>query len=309
MKPKLIFIFSLPRSGSTWLQRIISSHPNVATTAEPWLLLPVLSATKQQFGIQPYGHDLCLLGIKDALSHSNSTNDWKECYFSGVEAMANKIYSDLSGKHAFFLDKTPRYSLISEEIIKTFPGSKFIFLWRHPFSIVSSIQKTWGEKWVVNNYEIDLYQGLFNLIKSHEIYKEIAFSLRYEDLCIKPEETFSNLSKYLGIELPIDFLEKAALNHIEGNMGDPNQYKKDGGTSNPDWKKTGEIFCVNRFRKQWLYNYLKCIGAKRMSQMGYDYYESIQIINNISISSLGINDYYFDKITQLKKYFIKYLIK
>ena len=39
---KLIFLFSLPRSGSTLLQRLIASHPQVATVSEPWLVLPYL---------------------------------------------------------------------------------------------------------------------------------------------------------------------------------------------------------------------------------------------------------------------------
>ena len=39
----LVFIFSLPRSGSTLLQRLLATHPAVATTAEScksWLSTP-----------------------------------------------------------------------------------------------------------------------------------------------------------------------------------------------------------------------------------------------------------------------------
>ena len=37
-----IFIISLPRSGSTLLQRILTSHESVASASEPWLLLPLI---------------------------------------------------------------------------------------------------------------------------------------------------------------------------------------------------------------------------------------------------------------------------
>ena len=35
-----IFLFSLPRSGSTLLQRVLMSHKDIASVAEPWLMLP-----------------------------------------------------------------------------------------------------------------------------------------------------------------------------------------------------------------------------------------------------------------------------
>src|SRR5262249_20278294 len=37
-----ILLLSLPRSGSTLVQRVLAAHPGVATASEPWLLLPLL---------------------------------------------------------------------------------------------------------------------------------------------------------------------------------------------------------------------------------------------------------------------------
>ena len=305
MNPQLIFIFSLPRSGSTWLQRVITMHPDIATTSELWLLLPLLSATKKQFGIEPYEHDLCLLGIEDALTNSSSTDDWKECYFSGVEAMANKIYSDLAGEHAFFLDKTPRYSLICEEIIQTFPDAKFIFLWRHPFSIVSSIQKTWGKKlWIMPKFYVDLFEGLFNLTNVYKKYNENIYSLQYEELVRNPEETLEKLFSYLGLEYSNSFVGSAQHSYIKGIMGDPNQHRSDGGKAAPDWHKAGIDFCTSRFRKNWLIKYLDCIGAERLFTMGYDLSNSISSINNIEPKIFGINDWYEDKVITLRRWVI-----
>ena len=36
---RLVFLLSLPRSGSTLLQRLLAAHPQVHTVAEPWLML------------------------------------------------------------------------------------------------------------------------------------------------------------------------------------------------------------------------------------------------------------------------------
>jgi hypothetical protein len=37
---KLVFLISLPRAGSTLLQRLLMGHPLVASCGEPWLALP-----------------------------------------------------------------------------------------------------------------------------------------------------------------------------------------------------------------------------------------------------------------------------
>lgn len=41
------FLVSLPRSGSTLLQRIVSNHPDIHTVAEPWFMLHPLYALKR----------------------------------------------------------------------------------------------------------------------------------------------------------------------------------------------------------------------------------------------------------------------
>jgi hypothetical protein len=41
-RPTPLFLLSLPRSGSTLAQRILAAHGGIATTSEPWILLPYL---------------------------------------------------------------------------------------------------------------------------------------------------------------------------------------------------------------------------------------------------------------------------
>ena len=44
-----VFLFSLPRSGSTLLQRMLSCHPDIATHSELWFLLPHLDAIENKY--------------------------------------------------------------------------------------------------------------------------------------------------------------------------------------------------------------------------------------------------------------------
>ena len=50
-----IFIFSMPRSGSTLLQKMLMTNSEIASTAEPWLLLP-LAAMQENDNIHAYAN-------------------------------------------------------------------------------------------------------------------------------------------------------------------------------------------------------------------------------------------------------------
>ncbi len=305
MKPEPIFIFSLPRSGSTWLQRIISSHPDVATITEPWFLLPALSATKNHFSFQVYDHQLCLMGIESALLSNGHQSKWRSRYFAGVAAMAENIYSNFSGDCRLFLDKTPRYSLICEEIIQTFPDAKFIFLWRHPFSIVSSIHKTWAnESWVMPKYEVDLYDGLLNLITVSQKYTGKIFVLQYEELYDQPIESVKKLFSYLGLDYRDNILEDARRHIIHGDMGDPNQHNERAILAGSDWTNAAISFSKNKFYKFWLKKYLIYIGPERMQRMGYDFHQSLSVLDGIKPNSFGVFDYLNDTSFELRRYLI-----
>ena len=45
---KLIFLFSLPRSGSTLVQRVLAVHDALITASEPWLLLSLIASKKSE---------------------------------------------------------------------------------------------------------------------------------------------------------------------------------------------------------------------------------------------------------------------
>ena len=42
-----VFVMATPRSGSTLLQRVLTTYDEVGSTAEPWVLLPPLLALHQ----------------------------------------------------------------------------------------------------------------------------------------------------------------------------------------------------------------------------------------------------------------------
>ena len=45
---KIIFLISLPRSGSTLLQKMLTVSPEIYSVAEPWLMLPLAFMLKKE---------------------------------------------------------------------------------------------------------------------------------------------------------------------------------------------------------------------------------------------------------------------
>jgi hypothetical protein len=47
------------------------------------------------------------------------------------------LYTRAAGEARYFLDKTPRYHYVVDDLFRVFPEAKTIFLWRNPLAIVA----------------------------------------------------------------------------------------------------------------------------------------------------------------------------
>ena len=269
MSVKPIFIFSLPRAGSTLLQRLLSLHESIDTQAEPWLALPVFFALKDAGVSSIYGHRVSSSAIN---GYVNSLPGGRDAYYKSAANFLNDLYDRGSSENAlYFIDKTPRYHLIVEEIISAFPDAKIIFLWRNPLSIVSSMIKTWGRgKWGLYLFHVDLYSGIDSLVNACRHHKN-NISVRYEDLINTPEDEIKRIMEYLDLEYEPSLLDrfKDAKTIDSPGRGDPTgQYKYNSVSTKSagSWKKV----MSNVYRKSWGKKYLNWIGEDRMNVMGYD---------------------------------------
>jgi hypothetical protein len=278
-----IFIFSLPRSGSTLLQRVLAAHPHIATASEPWILLPFVYATRRQGIYTDYEQRLSVGALEDFFK---AMPGGKSAYLTELKAFCLELYDRASpeGSH-YFLDKTPRYHLIVDEIIQTFPEAKFIFLWRNPLAVAGSLLETFAHsKWNLHYYKVDLYKGLDNLIRAAARYKDQAFTVRYEDFVQQPDHHARAIFKYLDIDYETTILQKFSQVNLEGKRGDPTgvkKYKSISSASLDKWRTT----LANPLRKQWAKQYLVWIGRKRLDAMGYSLTELQRELASVSPTS------------------------
>lgn len=265
---KPLFIFSLPRSGSTLAQRILARSPAVASVSEPWLLLPYLYTLREQGQFSEYWHGRTVEAIRD---FCDILPGGETAYREEMAGFVRRLYGRVAGTEAiYFLDKTPRYHLIAEEIMEMFPDGKFIFLWRNPLAVASSIMETWGGgRWKLHSYKIDLYTGLENLVNCYERHADRALSVRYEDMVSNPEGTWRSIMGYLDLSFDKEMVAGFSEVVFSGRMGDPTGTRQYQALSNEPLNKWKGGF-GNPLRKQWARAYLRWIGEERLRIMGYD---------------------------------------
>lgn len=268
---KPIFIFSLPRSGSTLLQRILSNHPRIHTVSEPWILLPLFGPMTSVGTFTEYSHHNTTIALNEFYEH---LPNYKEDVYEEIRKFTLNLYQKICSSQKssadHFLDKTPRYHCILDHIHHTFPQAKSIYLMRDPLAVVASMLRTEPKNiWNLYFFNIDLFKGLNNLVESQKKHFSTSIIVNYENLLKNPEKEILRIFDYLEIEDPPykNYLEKNY--YLRGSMGDRiDRYKEN--ELNLSSLKHWEIVINNPVRKLWCKYYIQWIGKERLNLMGYD---------------------------------------
>jgi len=265
---KPIFLLSLPRSGSTLFQRLLATDSKIATTSEPWILLPLVYARRPQGTHTEYSHWRSIIAHED---FARSLPEGEKTYREELAAYVMQLYRKCATPGSrYFLDKTPRYTLIAHELIELFPDAKFIILWRNPLAIAASMMQTWaGGRWNLDDYRVDFYDGLSSLLQLTLNHTPCIHQVRYEDLLGDSNNQLAQVFDFL--ELPFDetLSERFASTRLPGRFGDQTGvHRYDTVSTEPleKWK----MVMANPIRRAWAKRYLKWIGQKNLATMGYE---------------------------------------
>jgi len=268
------------------MQRVLAAHENISSVSEPWVLLPLLYPLKEDGVYAEYSHATMRNALRDFFMElPNGELD----YLEAVHKFAMDLYQKVSDeKTAYFLDKTPRYHLICDDIIRAFPEGKFVFLWRNPLSIIASIIETWGRgKWNLYMFTVDLYDGLEKLIKSYQQYQSKFISLQYEDFLKDQDGETNRLLQYLDLEANTELLAEFANISFAGKMGKPEHGASYNVVSREPLEKWKAVL-NNPFRRAWSRNYLFWIGKERLSAMGYNMEDLLTELNSLPMSGKNL---------------------
>jgi len=262
-----IFVLSLPRSGSTLVQRVLAGHAGIATAAEPWLLLPHGYALRERGMAAEYTQPIAARAIREFV---HELPGGEADYWTALRGFALELYAKASGPDAtYFLDKTPRYHYVTTELFEMFPDAKVIFLWRNPLAVVASIVDTWAKgRWNVDRFKGDL-DGIPALVDAHEAHPDTTIAVNYEALVADPDATWPRIFDYLELAFDPALLTSFSDVRLRGRMGDPTgvgRYQELSAEPLQKWKRV----LGAPWRKRWCRAYLDRIGSERLRAMGYD---------------------------------------
>ncbi|MBN0987768.1 sulfotransferase family protein [Amphritea pacifica] len=273
-----IFLFSLPRSGSTYLQRVLATSNDIYTTDEPWVALSLMYSIDNKVYAE-YGDQDCKRAMVDFFD-KHDIGEFKRSIIKGL----CEYYSKIAGGNKYFLDKTPRNLLIANDLCDYAPdGSKFIFLVRHPVAVIESMFKTWGKGgWIYHKYKIDLEVGLESLVKCIKRTKDSNDSLiiSYEALVLNPEEHEKIISDFLDVEVDLKGFGNIIL---DGCMGDPNRNDEIVKTKS-ELECGWEAIITNSFRKYMICKYVESIGCENFRVLGYNYDSTLLKVKHADVT-------------------------
>ena len=176
-----IFIIGMPRSGTTLVEQIISSHSKVSGLGE----LPFVS----QIGLK----------IANGLLEYNS-----ETVLKFKNAYLEKI-KNFSDKSLIITDKMPQNFLYIGLIATSFPEAKILQIKRDKAAVCWANYKQWFKsKDLSYSYSINdtiqyyrLYEDLINFWK--KLFNNKIYDVDYETLTINHEDEIKKLIKYLDL--------------------------------------------------------------------------------------------------------------
>lgn len=266
----LIFLISQPRSGSTLLQRVLAGHPDIQTSAETWMMLhPVYSQRKQ--GIET---EFNSRWRREAMEEFlQNYTDGPGVYDDAIRAYAKVVYGNAlsRGGKRLFLDKTPRYFFIIEELYRLFPEAKFVFLLRNPLAVLASELTTYvkGDWKILGWFAPDLIDAPAMIEQGIRTVGNRGFTLRYEDFVADPERHAKALCDYLEIDLQPTMVDYSATPAPKGSMNDPvgvHRHSRPTADSAETWKKLAN----DPQERHFALAMLDGIGRDTLTKLGYD---------------------------------------
>ncbi len=207
-----IFLIGFPRSGTTLLDSILRSHPEIAVAEEKPMVGAMSKVFKQGHTIENFNglSEADVLGLRNA-------------YF---EELKIHLGQDDDGK--LIVDKFPLNIAHVGLIHRVFPDAKFILALRHPCDcVLSCFMQTFKLNEAMMNFlsldqSAKLYAEVMELWSAYRQKLDLdVHVLKYEDLVQDLEGTCKPLIRFLGLEWDDNLhnYQKTALER--GNINTP----------------------------------------------------------------------------------------
>jgi tetratricopeptide (TPR) repeat protein len=197
-----IFIVGLPRTGTTLVERIVSSHSEVSSLGET-LFLQMAMHKMSSLENRPE--------IDSEMLRELADKDLRPLADNYMQSIAYRL-----GEEEMFIEKLPFNFLYLGLIAKAWPNARFIHMVRNPIDACFSMYKqvfTWAYRYSYSIEHLGQYYVAYNKLRLHwnEVLGDRVIEVGYENLVHDQEAQTRKLLDRLGLEF-----EEGCL-HFEKN--------------------------------------------------------------------------------------------
>lgn len=225
----LLLVGGCPRSGTTLLQNILDSHPDIVGGPE-------------------FDHLPRIVELRELLLDGH-TSGRLAAYNLDVDAAVSGFVADLlepyrtSHGARLLSEKTPENALHFAPLLEVFPRARAIFVVRDPRAVAASMLEVGSRANRQATHTPPFTHGVLQAIDTISEYNNAGLSLvgheryrvvRYESLVEFPEQETRNLCEFLGLVWSSEMLRPASASHDGEGVLDDVWYTKAMYRSDPD---------------------------------------------------------------------------
>jgi hypothetical protein len=199
----LLFVVGCPRSGTTWVQQLLASHPCIRTGQESDLfdlyIGPQLRAWQRE--LDPASSGRGGVGLGCYFTDGEFRSALREYMLRLLEPMIGQLQPG-----ELFLEKTPSHVLYVPEIRALLPEARFIHVLRDARETAASLLKAgqaWGSGWAPKRASHAARMWVEHVHAARVAMQQLApaqfFEVRYESLHADGQGTLRALVDWLAL--------------------------------------------------------------------------------------------------------------
>ncbi|MFQ5458316.1 MAG: sulfotransferase [Myxococcota bacterium] len=223
MEDRLIFLIGAPRSGTTLLARMLSTHSAIHGRAEPHLLVPLAHlGYYNRVDKAPYDPFIVQQAAEE---YVRDLPRGEADYLDALRAYTNTMYERMlapTGKR-FFLDKTPANALALPFLTKLYPKARYVVITRHPVAVFAS----YAESFFDDDYDVAQQHNpiLGRYVPAiSKFLRDRPVSLvhvQYEQLVADPEARMNRIFEFLDLSFEPGTIDYGGQPQGGKGLGDP----------------------------------------------------------------------------------------
>ncbi|MHB8789319.1 MAG: sulfotransferase family protein [Desulfobulbaceae bacterium] len=233
VKQPPIFVVGFPRSGTTLLAAMLSSHPDIACGVETHFFSMIDEQDLKEAACDPDWPDiavrkmaaLSLTGQRLLDLYGVTENDLRK-ELIGRPGEKRALLDGLLGLYArregksVWLEKTPNHLLQLHRIRKLFPDARIIRIVRDPRDSLRSI---FGLPWAPHSMLALAYdfRAWHRYAQRFFAADSSSYTVKYEELVEHPESVLAQICSFLGIEYDYSMLDTSSAGQKISSDNEP----------------------------------------------------------------------------------------